>query len=92
MMRTSSGKPMTPALVERAVRDAEHGFDLTTTHAIVNPAYIGPGRPRLKGSPGTSPKLTVRVPPALREQLRREARRRGIKLATLMRERLAAKA
>lgn len=96
-MKTSAGKVVTPALVERMIEDAAAGFPGAKRRWVTNAHRVTPGRTRVT-APGrlrdktSVQRLSVSVNPDLTARLRAEARRRGVPLATVMRERLAARA
>jgi hypothetical protein len=80
MKRLANGDELTPERSKRIQEHFERGLDLS--HSTV--------RRRIDAEPtGPSPRMSVRVTPALRDQLRREAASKGITVAAVMRQRLA---
>jgi hypothetical protein len=80
MKRLPNGHELTPDRKRRIQEHFERGLDLSRSTV----------RRRVDHEPtGPSPRMSVRVTPALRDQLRREAAAKGITVASLMRQRLA---
>jgi hypothetical protein len=78
-MKTTNGRTLTKADVERLAEEAERGFDLSTWQPRR-------GRPRLDPAAiGDSPRVTVRVPPALRLRASQRASREGRTLSEVVR-------
>lgn len=67
-LRTRSGTKLTKKVVDALAEEAERGYDLTKA------TRVRMGRPAL-GDGGTSPRVQVRVDPALAKALRARARK-----------------
>ena len=68
------GRRITPAYVDEAVADVH--------------AKTARGRPSLTGRASSSPQVTFRLPPALREEAEAQAREEGTKVSTVARKAL----
>jgi len=73
-VRDRRGRRITPAYVDAAVDDVQ--------------AKTARGRPSLTGRASTSPQVTFRLPPALREQAEAQAREEGTKVSAVARKAL----
>jgi hypothetical protein len=73
-VRDRSGRRVTREYVDAAVADVH--------------AKTGRGRPSLTGGGSTSPQVTFRLPPALREEAEAQAREEGTKVSAVARKAL----
>ncbi len=82
-VKTKSGRLLTDADIDRLADEAEAGFDLSTWGPR-------PGRPFLDdGSHGHAPRISVRVPLALRDRATAKAASEGRTVSQVLRSLLA---
>ncbi len=83
-VKTRSGRVLSDADLDRLADSVEQGFDLSTGRPR-------PGRPSLDATAdGHSPRVEVRVPEALRDQVRKRAAAEGRNVSDVLRELLEA--
>lgn len=79
---TEAGKPITDEMIERLADEAERGYGL----GDLGGHRRGPGRPPLGGS--AKAVESVRLEPALRDDVARRAAKEGITVSELIRQAL----
>lgn len=83
-VKTKSGRVLSDVDLDRLAESADQGFDLSTWRPR-------PGRPSLDATAGGhSPRVEVRVPEALRDQVRKRAAAEGRNVSDVLRELLEA--
>ena len=83
-VETKSGRVLSDADLDLLAESAEQGFDLSSWRPQ-------PGRPSLDAmAEGSSPRVEVRVPAALRDRVRKRAAAEGRNLSDVLRELLEA--
>ena len=83
-VETKSGRVLSDADLDLLAESAEQGFDLSSWRPR-------PGRPSLDATAeGSSPRVEVRVPAALRDRVRKRAAAEGRNLSDVLRELLEA--
>lgn len=81
-LKTKKGTKLTKAVLDKMVKEAEKGYDLSKAKRI----YVGPGRPSL--AQGKSPRISYRVAPALFKDAKEKAKSEGRTVSEVAREAL----